>query len=80
MLAPLGYGRVNDLESSSGYGPDRAHDAFHRAALEAGAIDEGAPGPRPQYHAHYYAAYAVDPDGNRIEAVCHRPPEEDRGG
>ena len=48
-------------------------DAFHAAALAAGGRDNGAPGPRPQYHAHYYGAFVIDPDGNNIEAVCHRP-------
>jgi catechol 2,3-dioxygenase-like lactoylglutathione lyase family enzyme len=48
-------------------------DAFHQAALGAGGIDNGAPGPRPIYHEHYYGAYVLDPDGNNIEAVCHRP-------
>jgi catechol 2,3-dioxygenase-like lactoylglutathione lyase family enzyme len=47
-------------------------DAFHEAALGAGGIDNGAPGPRPIYHEHYYGAYVLDPDGNNIEAVCHR--------
>lgn len=45
--------------------------AFHAAALEAGAEDNGPPGLRPQYHPGYYAAYAFDPDGNNIEAVFH---------
>ncbi|RAP56423.1 VOC family protein [Oleiagrimonas sp. MCCC 1A03011] len=48
-----------------------AVNAFHRAALTAGGIDHGAPGLRPHYHAHYYAAYVRDPDGHVIEAVCH---------
>lgn len=48
-------------------------DAFHAAALAAGGQDNGAPGPRPIYHAHYYGAFVYDPDGNNIEAVCHRP-------
>ena len=48
-------------------------DAFHRAALDAGATDNGAPGPRPQYHAGSYAAFVLDPDGYNIEAVCHGP-------
>jgi predicted lactoylglutathione lyase len=48
-------------------------DAFHRAALEAGAQDHGAPGLRPQYHANYYAAFVIGPDGHNIEAVCHEP-------
>lgn len=48
-------------------------DAFHRAALEAGATDHGAPGLRPKYHANYYAAFVIGPDGHNIEAVCHKP-------
>jgi catechol 2,3-dioxygenase-like lactoylglutathione lyase family enzyme len=48
-------------------------DAFHAAALAAGAVDNGAPGPRPTYHQHYYGAFVLDPDGNNIEAVCHLP-------
>jgi len=50
--------------------PDTAAvDAFHAAALGAGAASDGAPGLRPKYHAKYYAAFIRDPDGNRIEAV-----------
>jgi catechol 2,3-dioxygenase-like lactoylglutathione lyase family enzyme len=48
-------------------------DAFHRAAITAGGRDNGAPGPRPEYHPHYYGAFVFDPDGNNIEAVCHKP-------
>jgi catechol 2,3-dioxygenase-like lactoylglutathione lyase family enzyme len=48
-------------------------DAFHRAALAAGGKDHGAPGLRPHYHPDYYGAFVLDPDGNNIEAVCHRP-------
>jgi len=48
-------------------------DAFHAAGLAAGGSDNGPPGLRPQYHADYYAAFLRDPDGHRIEAVCHRP-------
>lgn len=52
---------------------DRATvDAFHRAALAAGGKDNGAPGERP-YHPGYYAAFAIDPDGNNIEVVYHGP-------
>ncbi|CAR54373.1 putative exported glyoxalase [Burkholderia cenocepacia J2315] len=50
----------------------RQVDAFHRAALEAGAKDNGAPGLRPHYHANYYAAFVIGPDGHNIEVVCHR--------
>ncbi len=46
-------------------------DAFHAAALAAGGRDNGAPGLRPQYHATYYAAFVLDPDGNNVEAVHH---------
>ncbi|MBV9567292.1 MAG: VOC family protein [Hyphomicrobiales bacterium] len=48
-------------------------DAFHAAALRAGATDNGKPGPRPQYHPNYYGAFVLDPDGHNIEAVCHTP-------
>lgn len=50
-----------------------AVDAFHRAALAAGGVDNGAPGLRPHYHPHYYGAFVHDPDGHNIEAVCHEP-------
>ena len=53
---------------------DRATvDAFHRAALAAGAKDNGKPGLRPQYHPNYYGAFVLDPDGHNVEAVCHAP-------
>jgi catechol 2,3-dioxygenase-like lactoylglutathione lyase family enzyme len=53
---------------------DRASvDAFHAAALAAGGSDNGAPGLRPHYHPDYYGAFVLDPDGNNVEAVCHRP-------
>jgi catechol 2,3-dioxygenase-like lactoylglutathione lyase family enzyme len=48
-----------------------AVDLFHRAALAAGGRDNGAPGLRPHYHADYYGAFVLDPDGYNIEAVCH---------
>lgn len=48
-------------------------DAFHAAALKAGGRDNGAPGPRPHYHANYYGAFVLDPDGHNVEAVCHDP-------
>jgi catechol 2,3-dioxygenase-like lactoylglutathione lyase family enzyme len=54
--------------------PDRAAvDAFHAAALAHGGRDNGAPGLRPHYHANYYGAFVIDPDGNNVEAVCHVP-------
>ena len=48
--------------------------AAHAAALRHGGCDEGAPGPRPQYHAHYDGAYFCDPDGNKFGVACHEPP------
>lgn len=48
-----------------------AVDAFYEAALAAGGTCNGAPGLRPHYHANYYGAFVLDPDGNNIEAVCH---------
>jgi catechol 2,3-dioxygenase-like lactoylglutathione lyase family enzyme len=44
-------------------------DAFHAAALNAGGLSDGAPGLRPHDRVSYYAAFVLDPDGNRIEAV-----------
>lgn len=49
----------------------RQVEAFYRAALQAGGKDNGAPGLRPHYHANYYAAFVIGPDGHNIEAVCH---------
>lgn len=48
-------------------------DTFYRVALKAGGRDNGGPGLRPHYHANYYGAFVLDPDGNNIEAVCHKP-------
>lgn len=45
---------------------------FHAAALKAGGRDNGGPGER-SYHPGYYGAFALDPDGNNIEAVHHGP-------
>lgn len=54
--------------------PDRRTvDKVHASALANGGTCEGAPGPRPQYHAHYYGAYFRDPDGNKICVCCHTP-------
>ena len=55
--------------------PSRAAvDVFHAVGLANGGNSDGPPGVRPTYHEHYYAAFLRDPDGNRIEAVCHRTP------
>lgn len=48
-------------------------DEFHRAALEAGGKDNGAPGLRTKYHPSYYGAFVIGPDGHNVEAVCHKP-------
>lgn len=51
---------------------DRAAvDAFYKAALAAGATDNGPPGIRAHYHPNYYGAFVLDPDGHNVEAVCH---------
>ncbi len=47
--------------------------AFHAAALAAGGRDNGPPGLRPDYGPHYYAAFVIDPEGHRLEAVCKAP-------
>ena len=55
--------------------PDRATvRAAHALAVQNGGSDAGAPGLRPQYHAHYYGAYVHDPDGNKLCFVCHGEP------
>lgn len=81
-----GYGRTKPdfwLNESGERGPGRHYafvadsraqvDAFHAAALAAGGRDNGAPGLRPHYHPDYYGAFVIDPDGNNVEAVCHKP-------
>jgi catechol 2,3-dioxygenase-like lactoylglutathione lyase family enzyme len=49
---------------------EEAVHAFHAAALDAGGRDNGGPGIRPEYSPGYYAAFAIDPDGYRVEAFC----------
>jgi len=67
-------GRLNHAVHIALVAKDRATvDAFYRAALAAGGNDNGAPGLRPHYHANYYGAFVLDPDGHNIEAVCHAP-------
>jgi catechol 2,3-dioxygenase-like lactoylglutathione lyase family enzyme len=54
--------------------PDRAAvRAFHAAAVLSGGRSDGEPGLRPQYHPDYFGAFVIDPDGHRVEAVCHAP-------
>jgi catechol 2,3-dioxygenase-like lactoylglutathione lyase family enzyme len=79
-----GYGRTKPdfwITESAEAGPGRHYafsansaaevDAFYAAAVAAGGKDNGAPGPRPQYHDHYYGGFVFDPDGNNVEAVFH---------
>ena len=54
--------------------PDRKTvDVFYAEALAGGGRDNGKPGLRPHYHADYYGAFVLDPDGHNIEAVCRKP-------
>jgi len=53
---------------------------FYEAALRAGGRDNGPPGLRPQYHADYFGAFVLDPDGHHIEVVCHAPEPSPRVG
>jgi catechol 2,3-dioxygenase-like lactoylglutathione lyase family enzyme len=48
-------------------------EAFYKAAIAAGGLDNGAPGLSPEHHPDYFSAYVFDPDGHNIEAVCHDP-------
>jgi catechol 2,3-dioxygenase-like lactoylglutathione lyase family enzyme len=52
-----------------------AVDGFHREAMRHGGVDQGAPGLRPQYGPHYYAAFVLDPDGYKLEAKHPPPPD-----
>jgi catechol 2,3-dioxygenase-like lactoylglutathione lyase family enzyme len=84
FAAGFGVGGKPDFWIGQGPEPKHAHVAFrangraqvrefYAAAIEAGGKDNGAPGPRPHYHEHYYGGFVTDPDGNNIEAVCHEP-------
>ena len=65
---------VSELVHVAFVSPDRATvQAFHDAAMKAGGRDNGGPGLRPHYHQSYYGAFVFDPDGNNVEAVCHKP-------
>lgn len=74
------FGLIGDVGSSrrgthvAFRAPDRESvHRFHAEALAAGGQDNGPPGLRPEYHDTYYAAFVLDPEGNRIEAVCQDP-------
>jgi catechol 2,3-dioxygenase-like lactoylglutathione lyase family enzyme len=60
-----------DVHLAFGVPDDATVAAFHRAATAAGYRDNGGPGERPHYHAGYYGAFVLDPDGNNVEAVNH---------
>jgi lactoylglutathione lyase len=53
-------------------------DRVYQTAMDGGGSDEGLPGLRPQYHAHYHGAYFRDPDGNKLCVVCHDEPDAAR--
>lgn len=50
-------------------------EELYKTALDAGGVDNGPPGLRPDYHENYYAAFVRDRDGHNLEFVCHTPPE-----
>jgi catechol 2,3-dioxygenase-like lactoylglutathione lyase family enzyme len=62
---------AQNVHAAFGAKDNAAVDAFWQAGIEAGYRDNGAPGERAQYHAGYYGAFLLDPDGNNVEAVCH---------
>lgn len=64
-----GNGQMTALLAASRDIVDRAH----AVALASGGVCEGAPGPRPEYHPHYYGAYFRDTEGNKLCVVCHIP-------
>ena len=69
----IGQGKPGDPQHIAFAASDRGVvDAFYRAALAAGARDNGKPGIRAQYHPNYYAAFVFDPDGNNVEVVCRK--------
>jgi catechol 2,3-dioxygenase-like lactoylglutathione lyase family enzyme len=63
--------RTENLHMAFPATDDATVDAFHRAATGAGYRDNGAPGERPEYHAGYYGAFVLDPDGTNVEVVNH---------
>lgn len=64
-------GAITGVHIAFAVGERALVDRFHAKALAAGGSDNGKPGLRPQYHANYYGAFVLDPDGHNIEAVCH---------
>ena len=73
-LGPLEFGDGFRESHIAFTAPDRAAvDAFHAAAVAAGAASLHEPRVWPEYHPNYYGAFVRDPDGNNVEAVCHGP-------
>jgi catechol 2,3-dioxygenase-like lactoylglutathione lyase family enzyme len=74
-IGPVGEGGVAARDVHIAFeAPDRASvDAFHAAAVEAGAEVLHPPRVWTEYHPNYYGAFVRDPDGNNVEAVCHSP-------
>ena len=72
-IAQRGRGPDSGVHVAFGAEDQATVDAFHEAALAAGGTDNGAPGIREIYNPNYYGAFVLDPDGNNIEAVWHRP-------
>jgi hypothetical protein len=70
ILDPIGI-NVTDYERSKAFYAEV--DAFYAAAIAAGGRDNGVPGLRPEYHASYYGAFVLDPDGHNREAAIHTP-------
>jgi catechol 2,3-dioxygenase-like lactoylglutathione lyase family enzyme len=76
-MHPLWIGQAGDAAASSVHlaltaDSRSAVDDFYATALANGGKDNGPPGIRPQYHENYYGAFVIDPDGNNLEAVCHK--------
>ena len=65
--------RVTGLHVAFAADSRKIVDEFYAAAIAAGGKDNGKPGVRPHYHENYYGAFVFDPDGNNVEAVCHKP-------
>lgn len=73
-LGPAGTaGEAREVHIAFAAADRAAVDAFHEAAVKAGAEVLHAPRLWPEYHESYYGAFVRDPDGNNVEAVCHRP-------
>ena len=72
VARPVPPDEASGLHICFGAPTPKSVDAFHAAAVKSGGRDNGPPGPRPSYGPGYYAAFAIDPDGYRVEAHCDR--------